>query len=422
MSNSKKAQSVVIIICYYGKTPWYFPFFIKSCRYNPDVSFLLVTDMRFDFDCPSNLIVLRKSIPEFRELARIKLGFVVNELNDPFKFNDFKPAYGAIFHDLIESYDFWGYGDIDLIYGDIRSFITDTMLRTYNVIAVRSDFVTGYFSLISNSEQGRNLFTQSRDFKRILTESVYYGFDECNWNWGKLSNGESIFEINSDIQCMTYVVKKLSNEKVIKAYFGKIALEGMPGDLEWNRGRLTHRFSHAILLYHFIEFKNRPFKFIPSWKKIPDHFFIEEFYITKLNPRSVRGKLLKSALSAIQILVVLVKSVRELLTWTMQFMSATRKIRNIEFAEICKLTGSYRWENEFIVDVVYEGNSLFVESEDNFICYLLQKKKLTFVPGKYFTHSVFTNANVEFFINKDSQNYEMYIRPRVGRSIIMTRV
>ena len=44
-------------------------------------------------------------------------------------------------------YDFWGYCDIDLIFGNIRKFITDDILDKYDKILSR-----GHFTLFRNKD------------------------------------------------------------------------------------------------------------------------------------------------------------------------------------------------------------------------------------------------------------------------------
>ena len=34
-------KSIAILTCWYGEYPWYFPYFIHSCVYNPSVDFNL---------------------------------------------------------------------------------------------------------------------------------------------------------------------------------------------------------------------------------------------------------------------------------------------------------------------------------------------------------------------------------------------
>ena len=56
-----------------------------------------------------------------------KYDFSIN-LPSPYKLCDFKPAYGEIFNEFISSFDYWGYCDVDLIWGNIRKFLSNDLL------------------------------------------------------------------------------------------------------------------------------------------------------------------------------------------------------------------------------------------------------------------------------------------------------
>ena len=53
-------------------------------------------------------------------------------LHTPYKLCDYKPAYGEIFAPELSGYDFWGYGDMDLVFGDLRAYFTEDKLRKYD--------------------------------------------------------------------------------------------------------------------------------------------------------------------------------------------------------------------------------------------------------------------------------------------------
>ncbi len=145
LTKNKKYKSIAIIICYLGKLPWYYKYFVHSCKYNPTVDFYILTDDRsYSKSVPPNVIIIDKTLAEINELATQKLGFKTN-INYPYKLCDFKPAYGFLFRDIIQSYEFWGHGDIDIIFGDIRAFITKEVLNHYELINVRHDFLAGLF-------------------------------------------------------------------------------------------------------------------------------------------------------------------------------------------------------------------------------------------------------------------------------------
>lgn len=106
-----------------GEFPWYFPYFLHSCKFNPNINFVILTDNKsIPQNTPSNVRFLNYSLERFKADASKALGFNV-AVNRGYKFCDFKPTYGYIFSDLIAGYDFWGHCDIDIIFGDIRAFM-----------------------------------------------------------------------------------------------------------------------------------------------------------------------------------------------------------------------------------------------------------------------------------------------------------
>jgi hypothetical protein len=266
-------KSIGIIICYYRSFPWYFSYFLHSCRYNKNVDFFIISDNQLSNTyLPSNVFVVQKSIEEIKETAETKLGFKV-ALNHPYKLCDFKPAYGFLFHEIIKCYDFWGCADLDVIFGCIRNFITDELLSNYDTICVRHDVITGYFMLFKNCKKNNELFKQSKDYRKVLSSEKHFCFDETNFAFDQFKDGIPYNEVKSEIESMMHVVKKLEVRKEIKAYFDFHVIEGRPGRLKWDNGILTYKNEYEAILYHLIKLKEvyKP-KIHP--RKIPDTFYI----------------------------------------------------------------------------------------------------------------------------------------------------
>jgi len=56
---------VVIIICWFGDFPWYFPYFLHSCGYNPTIDFQIVTNNLTDGHLlPQNVKVIRRELKQ----------------------------------------------------------------------------------------------------------------------------------------------------------------------------------------------------------------------------------------------------------------------------------------------------------------------------------------------------------------------
>jgi len=204
----KHQQSIALLVCYFGELPWYFDYFIHSCKFNPTVDFYIIIDDRnYAKPLPDNVKLIYKTMDEISLLATEKLGFEVN-IAYSYKLCDFKPAYGFIFSDILGKYDFWGHGDIDVIYGNIREFITDELMEQYDLFSIQPRWLPGCFLLFRNSLKMNTLFKHSKDYKKVFTEHKHYCFDETNFTHHEFNEGMEYHEVPTEIESMTHVVKK----------------------------------------------------------------------------------------------------------------------------------------------------------------------------------------------------------------------
>jgi hypothetical protein len=248
-------KTIALLSCYIGKLPWYFDYFVHSCRFNPSVDFCIISnDLNYSKPLPHNVKLVRKTLVEINVLAGEKLGFAVN-ISDGYKLCDFKPAYGLVFSDLLKGYDFWGHCDVDIIFGNIRSFMTDDLLEEYDLISVRPDWIPGCFLLFKNTPKMNTLFTYSKDYKKVFSSKVHYCFDETNFAHVAFEEGKTYHEITTEIESMMHVVKKMEESGYINPYFDLHIIEGIPGKLKWENGILTYRNKYEVLLYHLIRLK-----------------------------------------------------------------------------------------------------------------------------------------------------------------------
>jgi hypothetical protein len=97
------------------------------------------------------------------------------EIFYPYKICDFKPALGEIFNDYLGGYAFWGYCDLDLLFGDLSKFITDDILSSYKKVLAR-----GHLTLYRNESTVNAAYRSSKtiDYKEIFESQNCYLFDE----------------------------------------------------------------------------------------------------------------------------------------------------------------------------------------------------------------------------------------------------
>lgn len=128
MSSTK--PSILIIHVWMGPLHDNFRFWLRSCEQNVDIDFLLVTDQEFQISSP-NVTVLRTTLDDLRCRLERKLNKDV-WLEQAYKLCDYKPFYVYMFPEYSERYDFWGYCDSDLIFGDIRHFFPVELLSQFD--------------------------------------------------------------------------------------------------------------------------------------------------------------------------------------------------------------------------------------------------------------------------------------------------
>jgi len=345
---------ICFLSCYFGKLPWYFRFFVQSCLYNPDIDFIFITDQKVNEKLPANVIVKNYSLEDISELASANLGF---ELKIPYSYKvcDFRPAFGVIFEEMIQGYEFWGFCDIDVIFGNLRAFITNDILNHHDAIFIRKEYTTGYFAIFRNSLEINRIFEKSKDYQVVFQSPKHLCFDECNFKFIPLWDGVPVEEVKFDVECLTYVVRVVLKNQ-IRSYFKTIDIEerkmkSLPTNIEWREGRLFHE-NKEVILYHLISLKKVPLIYLPHWRTLPARYFISDISFSTLSPSSFRGKVQVSLLKKAILL-------RNNFTYVMLFLKGLRnKWKKIEYANCSNVLGKYHWLHMFHVVIFHENGKL----------------------------------------------------------------
>lgn len=172
-----KSPSILIIIPYFGRWPFWMPFFIESCRANPDINWLLVGDCAALEGLPNNVEQRAFDFATYCAFISKRLGINFNPLN-PYKLCDLKPALGFIHAADVAGYDCWGFSDLDLIYGDLRAYFSDEHLRRYKVLSTHERRISGHFCLLRNESELNSLFWKIPDFVRRAEDPQNHALDE----------------------------------------------------------------------------------------------------------------------------------------------------------------------------------------------------------------------------------------------------
>ncbi len=170
-------KSIVIIFPYFGTLPVQYKMWRASALCNPTVDFMFFTDA--DVEPAQNIIVHKMQFSDFQQLAQKAFDFPI-VLDRPYKLCEYKQAYGYILHDYIKDYDFWGFGDLDLVYGDIRAFLKDCVLEHKFLLG------WGHLTLLRNDKDANTYFMKQVDgyqnYKDAFTTSKITFFDEYSYH------------------------------------------------------------------------------------------------------------------------------------------------------------------------------------------------------------------------------------------------
>ncbi|MGE0224141.1 MAG: DUF6625 family protein [Acetobacteraceae bacterium] len=173
---TSSAPRIKMIILWFGPWPPWMRLFLESCRWNPTVDWLLVGDSPPPADVPPNVRIVTMTFAAYRALAAERLG-ITPEWTDVYKLCDLKPTLGEVHRDEVAGYDYWGFGDLDVIYGDIRRFYTPELL-VHDVISPHDHIVAGHFSLLRTSEAMLTAFKRIPRWKVHLSTDRHRSFDE----------------------------------------------------------------------------------------------------------------------------------------------------------------------------------------------------------------------------------------------------
>lgn len=168
---------ILLILPYFGKFPDIFPFWLQSVKNNPTINWILFTDNKLT-NVPENLQVIQISFSKFSQLFSDYFPFEI-KLNSPYKLCDYRVFYGEVLKDYTGGFEFWGFCDCDMIWGNIRNFVTEEMLENNNHL-----FGLGPFQLQRvNDPQYLEILRNTRakgkyDYKYVYSNDINFTMDE----------------------------------------------------------------------------------------------------------------------------------------------------------------------------------------------------------------------------------------------------
>jgi len=168
---------IIILIPYFGRWPEWINLFIETCKWNPEVCWLLYTDCGEPENKAENVRYVHLDFTDYKMLVRERLGIHFDPA-DPYKLCDLRPCLGQIHNREIAGFRFFGYGDIDVVYGNIRRFYTDDLLARADVISTHRERLAGHFAVLRNTEVIRRAYERIPGYQELLEQVRHANMDE----------------------------------------------------------------------------------------------------------------------------------------------------------------------------------------------------------------------------------------------------
>ena len=170
---------IIVIQPYFGKLPPTFRIWYASCQANRSIDWLVATDADTTSLPPApNIRIVKMDFAQMQRRVQACFDFPIC-LDRPYKLCDFRVFYDRIWQEFVQGYDFWGYCDCDLVFGDIRKFARESILE-------RSEKFLGHghFSLLrSEAPHLRQVIESCKakgryDYKHVLSTPSMYALEE----------------------------------------------------------------------------------------------------------------------------------------------------------------------------------------------------------------------------------------------------
>lgn len=242
-----KKHKIAIICPYFGELPENIMYTIKSMEYNANLDWFIFTDNNnFSNKKEANINFINISFEELKKIVYDKVGTTLRSI---YKLCDYKVLYGKIFEDYIINYDFWGYCDLDMVFGDVQKFIDENdLLNNYDKI-----FDLGHFSIIKNEKNINEIYMKFYEYREILNSKYIYVLDESYKNHISINellekdnykvyrNRECIADIKYQFKNFYTKNSKKSKFQYIKFEHGKLYLKDL----------INMKYNKEIVYAHF---------------------------------------------------------------------------------------------------------------------------------------------------------------------------
>lgn len=256
MNHKKK---LAFIIPFFGTWPAFTNLFLLGCEKNRQADFLLCSENSPSFPLPENVRHIAMNNGEiqtrFEKSLGMKLGVIPGH-----KLCDFRPFFGLAFADLLKGYSFWGYCDVDMMFGDLNHILNDPALDSADIFSAHHRQFVGHCTFLRNCAEVNRLGFEIHGIKDLLLNPATAAADEERFS-RVLENHPEIRWIRPgslDVE----LAKPFCRHAITYSFRGKLAdvTNSIEPVVKWQNGKIQMEWAEnnqtEILYVHFMAIKH----------------------------------------------------------------------------------------------------------------------------------------------------------------------
>lgn len=172
-----------MLIPYFGGFPEWFDLYLYSCSRNKIIDFHFFTDN----ECPENVydntifhkLSFEEYVTKIESMLKVKYP---KSTRGAYKLCDFKPFLGILHNDIANRYEWWGWGDVDVVYGDLSRLLNEENLGKFDLITTHIKCIAGHFTVIRTASKYTEASLSVPQWREALQAEESMWFDEVAYS------------------------------------------------------------------------------------------------------------------------------------------------------------------------------------------------------------------------------------------------
>lgn len=166
-------KKIILIQLWFGEIPNYFWYHYETTKNLKNVDFLFITDQDLVLDA-LNYKVIKTNINTVVSKVSNLLGTKIQVKNNK-KTCDLKARLGDVFLEHIVDYEYFGFYDIDTLFGDVNKYV-NPFIGEYDIISVGHEIfhnrLSGPFLIMRNTQELRTFYKNEEFIKCFNSDDV----------------------------------------------------------------------------------------------------------------------------------------------------------------------------------------------------------------------------------------------------------